>query len=130
MTTDVDKFLTVFKIQIEVTEIEFMIYKKLYQNLNVVTADDLEYKIADDGSIEYEDILLQARDRKNRTFFTAKQIKTYFKRDFKRNKNLKDTLDQVPDILNNLYNAGYIEKLEWQYNGQNVYYIPYNEDMG
>lgn len=130
MTTDVDKFLKVFKIQIEVTEIEFMIYKKLYQNLNVVTADDLEYKIADDGSIEYEDILLQARDRKNRTFFTAKQIKTYFKRDFKRNKNLKDTLDQVPDILNNLYNAGYIEKLEWQYNGQNVYYIPYNEDMG
>lgn len=130
LTTDVDKFLQVFKIQIEVTEIEMMIYKKLYKNLNVVTADDLEYLISSDGSVDYEDILLQSKDRKNKTFFTAKQIKTYFKRDFKRNKNLKDTLDQIPDILNNLYNAGYLDKLEWQYNGQNVYYIPYNKDMG
>ena len=43
--------------------------------------------------------------------------------------NLKDTLDQVPEILNNLYNAGYLERIDWQYNGQNVYYMLKNADM-
>lgn len=129
LTKDVTDFLEVFKPKHEVTDIEYEIYKKLYRNLNVLTDEDLEYKIAEDGSVEYDDILLQMKDRKEKSFFTAKQIKTYFKQDFKRNKNLKDTLDQVADILNNLYNANYLEKLEWQYNGQNVYYIPINKDM-
>ena len=126
---DVEEFLKVFRPQLEVSEIEFMIYKKLYNNLNVLTADGLDYMVAEDGSVEYGDILLQSKERKDKSFFTAKQIKTYFKTDFKHNKNLKDTIDLMADILHNLYNAGYLEKLEWQYNGQNVYYLPYNEDM-
>ena len=129
LTTDVDDFLKVFQPKHEVTDIEYEIYRKLYNNLNVLMDDDLDYKIADDGSIQYEDMVMQVKDRKTKSFFTARQIKTYFQQDFKRRKNLKDTLDQVPDILNNLYNAGLIEKLEWQYNGQNVYYIPYNKDV-
>jgi len=130
LKSDVDKFLQVFRVRTEVTDIEIMIYTKLYQNLHVLTEDDLSYLITEDGGVaDIDDMLLQAKDRKNKSFFTAKQIKTYFKRDFKMNKNLKDTIDQIPDILNNLYNADYIHRLEWQHNNQNVYYIPYNEDM-
>jgi hypothetical protein len=126
---NVDSFLEVFKPQFEVTQIELMIYEKLYNNLNVLKDDDLEYKVADDGGVQYDDLLLQVKGRKEKSFFTAKQIKTYFKSDLKRNKNLKDTIDQIPEILHNLYNASYLEKLEWQYNNQNVYYIPYNVEM-
>ena len=90
----------------------------------------MELKLCKDGSVyRNDDILLQVKNRKEKSFFTAKQIKTYFKQDFKRNKNLKDTIDQIPSILNNLYNANYLNKIEWQYNNQNLYYLPYNEDM-
>ena len=128
--SDVEDFLKVFQVQMEITDIEFMIYRKLYQNLNVLTVTEYDLKITNDGTVyTTDDILLQAKDRKEKSFFTAKQIKTYFKQDFKRNKNLKDTLDQIPEILNNLYNANYINRVESQYNGQNLYYLPYNEDM-
>lgn len=127
---NVTSFLEVFKPKYEVTEIEFLVYEKLYRNLNALTPEDVEYKVMDDGSVEtYEDMLLQNKGRKEKSFFTAKQIKTYFKNDLKRNKNLKDTVDQIPEILNNLYNATYLEKLEWQYMNQNVYYIPFNPEM-
>lgn len=133
LTTDVNEFLKVFKPKLEVTDIEYEIYRKLYKNLTPIDSEDIEdyYWYDRNGNIEIDkdSMLLQSRERKEKSFFTAKQIKTYFKQDFKRNKNLKDTLDQVPDILNNLFNAGYIDKVEWQYNGQNVYYIPINNDM-
>lgn len=126
---DAEAFLEVFK-QNTVTPIERMIYEKLYKNLFVLTPDEAEYKITSDGEISNHDYLLtQNKNRKERCFFTAKQIKTYFKNDFKRNKNLKDTIDKIPEILNNLYNASLIERIEWQYNNQNVYYIPYNQNM-
>jgi len=126
---DVDKFLDVFQPKNEVTDIEFLVYRKLYSNLKPLIKDDVEYLISDDGEIELDNMLLQIKDRKNKSFFTIKQIKTYFKSDFQRNKNLKDTLDQMGDILNNLFNAGLINKIEWQYNNQNVFYIPFNADM-
>ena len=127
---DVDKFLILFEPKSEITDIEYTIYKKLYDNLKVLTDEDTEYKITEDGGIaDSDDMLLQMKNRKTKSFFTAKQIKTYFKKDFQNNQNLKDTIDQVSDILNNLYNANYLERLEWQYNNQNVYYILYNEDM-
>ena len=127
--SDVEEFLNIFKYQSEISDIEYMVYKKLYNNLNVATEKDLKTKIESDGTVAYDDILLQAKERKEKTFFTAKQVKTYFKQDFKRNKNLKDTIDLIPDILYNLFNAGYIEKLDWQYSNQNVYYVPKNEEM-
>ena len=129
LETDVINFLDIFKPKYEVTDIEFLVYEKLYNTLNTLSADDLEYKIDVDGSCTTDDMLLQTKNRKNKSFFTYKQIQTYYKTDFKHNKNLKDTLDQTADILNNLFNAGLLEKLEWQYNNKNVYYIPYNEDM-
>lgn len=129
LESDAINFLDIFKPKYEVTDIEFLVYNKLYNTLKPLTADDLEYKINEDGSIMSEDMLLQRRDRKNKSFFTYKQIQTYYKTDFKHNKNLKDTLDQTADILNNLFNAGLLDKLEWQHNNKNVYYIPYNEDM-
>lgn len=130
LTTDVEKFLKIFNPYLEITDIEFLIYSKLYKNLKVLSDNELEFKIDENGYVlDYNDILTQNKKRKDRSFFTAKQIKTYFKNDFKKNKNLKDTIDQIPAILNNLYNAGYIERLDWQYNGQNVYYIPFNMEM-
>ena len=128
-TDNVDKFMVVFKPYMDITQIEYMVYEKLYNNLKPIKDTELSYKVFDDGSIKTDDMLLQNTDRKHKIFFTAKQIKTYFKKDFQNNKNLKDTLDQVPDILNNLYNAGYLERLDWQYNGQNVYYMLKNADM-
>lgn len=129
LTTDVEKFLEVFKPKYEVTEIEFKVYETLYNGLTVLTKDEESYKISETGDIDYDDMLLQMKGRKTKSFFTAKQVKTYFKPNFKNNKNLKDTIDQIPKILTNLYNAGLINMVEWQYNGQNVYYIPYNKDM-
>ena len=126
---DVINFLAVFKPKYEVTDIEFLVYTKLYNNLNVLTKDDAEDLISDDGEIQYDDMLRQRADMKNKSFFTYKQIQTYFKGDFRRNKNLKDTIDQIPKILTNLHNAGLINMIEWQDNGRNVYYIPYNQDM-
>ena len=129
--SDVENFLKIFNPQSKVTQIELMIYDKLYNNLNVLKTDDLDYKLTDNGEVgNIDDMLLQMKGRKNKSFFTAKQIKTYFKKDLQNNKNLKDTIDQIPDILTNLYNANYIERLDWQYYGQNVYYLLDNEDMG
>lgn len=126
---DVNNFLDVFKPKYEVTEIEFLVYKKLYGSLNVLSNDDVDYLISDDGEIELDNMLLQMKDRKNKSFFTYKQIQTYFKKDFKHNKNLKDTLDNIASILHNLFSAGLLNKIEWQHNGREVYYIPYNADM-
>ena len=81
-------------------------------------------------TILYDDLLKTRTNRKSKSFFTAKQIKTYFKNDFKMNKNLKDTIEDIPKILKNLYNAGYIELvLEWEYQNQEVYYIPNKDEM-
>lgn len=132
-TDNVDAFLRTFRPKLDITEIEYMVYEKLYNNLKIITEDgdnDLDYLLHDDGSPLTDYMLLQIKERDKKSFFTAKQIKTYFRNDFKHNKNLKDTIDQIPEILNNLYNASYIERLDWQYNGQNVYYIPQNKDMG
>ena len=129
LISDADAFLNVFKPEYEITDIEFEVYKKLYENLNVLSKDGLEYKIFDDGGIKTDDMLLQRKDRKYKSFFTAKQIQTYFKYDFKMNKNLKDTIDQIPMILNNLFNAGLINRIETQHNNQDVFYIPKKEDM-
>ena len=126
---DVGCFLDVFQPQSEISDIEFLVYEKLYRNLKVLSSDDLGYKISDDGVYDYGDFLSQSTNRKRKSFFTAKKIQIYFKSDFQHNKNLKDTIDQIPDILRNLYEAGYLEKVEKQYDGQNVYYLPYNEEM-
>ena len=127
--SDVIKFLDVFKPKYEITEIEYKVYETLYNGLNVLSKGDLEYKIYEDGGINTDDLLLQMKGRKTKSFFTAKQIQTYFKPNFKNNKNLKDTIDQIPMILKNLYMAGLLNIIEWQYNNQDVYYIPYNKDM-
>ena len=127
--SDVIKFLDIFKPKYEITEIEYEVYERLYNGLNVLSKGDLEDKLYDDGGINTNDLLNTRTDRKTKSFFTAKQIQTYFKNEFKRKKNLKDTIDQIPMIIKNLYMAGLINLIEWQYNNQDVYYIPYNKDM-
>lgn len=129
LETDVMKFLEIFKPKSEVTEIEFMVYEKLYNNLYVLKKDELESRLYDDGTVRNQYLLTQRTNREVKSFFTAKQIKTYFGNEFKRNKNLKDTIDNIPDILNNLFKAEYINRIESQHQWQNVYYIPYNKDM-
>lgn len=129
LTTDVMEFLEVFKPKYEVTEIEYMIYERLYKSLYVLKKDEVENKLYEDGTVKNQYLLTQRTNRETKSFFTAKQIKTYFGNEFKRNKNLKDTIDNISDILNNLFKAEYINRTESQYQGQNVYYIPYNKDM-
>lgn len=133
LTKDAISFLKIFKPKYEVTDIEYEIYRKLYKNLTPIDPNAIEdyYWYDRNGNIEIDknSMLVQIKDRKEKSFFTAKQIKTYFKSDFRMNKNLKDTLDNIPEILNNLYNADYISRVEWQYNNQNVYYIPYKADL-
>ena len=121
--SDVEPFMDVFKPYSDISNIEYQVYEKLYSNLKPIPPKELEFKIHEDGSCTVNDMLMQMNNRKDKIFFTAKQIQTYFKNDFKNNKNLKDTTDQIPQILKNLYNAGYMERLEWQYNGWNVYYF-------
>ena len=130
LESDVIQFLDTFKPKYNITDIEFLVYEKLYNSLTPLTSEDLEYKIyEEDGSCQSQDMLLQTKDRKKKSFFTYKQIQTYFRTDFKHNKNLKDTLDQIGTILNNLYNAELLNRLEYQYHNTDVYYIPYNKDM-
>lgn len=130
LTIDVNNFLKIFKPKYEVTEIEYKVYETLYNGLTVLRKEDVDdFIVSYEGEVDLNYMLLQMRDRKSKSFFTAKQIKTYFKPNFKNNKNLKDTTDQIPKILTNLFNAGLINMMEWQYKGQNVYYIPYNKDM-
>ena len=129
LVIDVTDFLDVFAPKYDVTEIEFLVYERLYNNLNVLNKNDVEKKLYDDGSIKNSDMLRQRKERNKKSFFTAKQIKTYFANEFKKNKNLKDTKDKIPDILNNLFEAGLLNRIEWQYNNQNVYYILYNREM-
>ena len=129
LTSDVIEFLEVFKPKYEVTEIEYMIYERLYKSLRVLGEDEVENKLYEDGTVKNQYLLTQRTNRETKSFFTAKQIKTYFANEFKMNKNLKDTIDNIPDILNNLFKAEYINRTESQYQGQNIYYIPYNKDM-
>ena len=122
--TNVKEFLQVFQPLPEVTQIELEVYQKLHDNLNILTPEDLLFKVTDSGDLaDYQDLLLSRTERKKRSFFTAKQIKTYFKQDLQGNKNLKDSIDYIPEILANLFNAGYIERLDWQHQNQNVYYF-------
>ena len=126
---DVESFLSVFKPQSEISDIEYLVYEKLYNNLKPLTDKELDKRTYDDGRICIDYYLKQTKNRDAKSFFTAKKIQIYFQSDFKNNKNLKDTIDQIPDILRNLYNAGNIKKMENQIDGQNVYYLPYNEEM-
>ena len=97
----------------------------------VLTNDELSHKLTADGRVgNIDDMLTSTKDRKSKSFFTANQIATYFKNDFKMNKNLKDTIEDIPKILKNLYNAEYIELvLEWEYKNHEVYYIPKKDEM-
>ena len=86
--------------------------------------------MTDKGEVYLHKYLLKQRKNRNeKPFFTTKQIQIYFKEDFKKNKNLKDTVDSISEILKNLYNAGFIEQIDYKFDGQNVYYIPYNAEM-
>ena len=127
---DADSFLKIFGAISKISDIEFELYFKLYANLNKLTDEKLELKLDESGAVmRTKDLLTTTKERKKKSFFTAKQVKTYFKSDIEKNPNLKDTMDYISDMLTNLYNGGYLERLEWQYKNQNVYYLPYNEDM-
>lgn len=132
--SDLNKFLNIFKPKYDITDIEYEIYLKLYNNLKPLKSDELQdlffYDEYGKQKLDQDCMLRQRNNRKDKSFFTAKQIKTYFKYDFQMNKNIKDTLDNIPEILNNLFMAGYLERVEEQYNNQNVYYIPYNVELG
>lgn len=125
-----ENFLDTFNTKQDITEIEYLVYEKLYNNLKVLKGDEVESYLTDGNEVYYHKHLLKQRNNRNeKPFFTTKQIQIYFKEDFKKNKNLKDTIDSISEILKNLYNAGFIEQIDYKFDGQNVYYIPYNAEM-
>lgn len=127
----VQDFLNTFNTKQDITDIEYLVYEKLYNNLKVIKDETKLKCYLTDGDEVYlhKHLLKQRRNRNEKPFFTTKQIQIYFKEDFKQNKNLKDTIDSISEILKNLYNAGFIEQIDYKFDGQNVYYIPYNAEM-
>lgn len=125
---DLKKFLDIFYVNIEVTTIEYMVYKKLYKNLKVLKDEEFETMYRD-GWNEKTDMLNSRKDRKSKALFTVKKVKTYFKTDFKRNKHLKDVIDSLSEILENLFNADLLGRLETPSGQENIYYIKYNEEL-
>ena len=109
----VQEFLNTFNTKQDITDIEYQVYKKLYNNLKVLKVDEVESYLTDGNEVYYHKHLLKQRNNRNeKPFFTTNQIQIYFKEDFKQNKNLKDTIDSISDILKNLYNADYIKKID------------------
>lgn len=135
---DVNKFADIF-INDQTNTVELIVFKKLYDNLtSVVDEDDLQQYLTTQNryingvSTEVETfkpnrMLRQVKNRNNAVFFTPTKIKTYFKNDFRRNKNTKDIIDDIPAILNSLYKMGYLDKLTEKDGNENVYYIIKND---
>ena len=121
-------FLNIFLDKYEVTDIEFMVYELLYRNLKTPTDKQFEKEFKNGWNAK-TDMLNSRAERQTKTFFTAKQVKTYFKSEFRSNKHLKDIIDSIPEILNNLYSAELLERIETQSRQENIYYIPYNKEL-
>lgn len=125
---DLNKFLDIFLDKHEITDIEFMVYELLYNNLQTLTEKEFDKRF-NNGWNEQTDMLKSRSNRKSKTFFTAKQVKTYFKSEFRGNKHLKDIIDSIAEILSNLYDVGLLERLETPSKQENIYYIPYNKEL-
>ena len=121
-------FLDIFLDKYEVTDIEFMVYEMLYRNLKTPTDKQFEKEFKNGWNAK-TDMLNSRAERQTKTFFTAKQVKTYFKSEFRGNKHLKDIIDSIAEILNNLYSAELLERIETQSRQENIYYIPYNKEL-
>ena len=126
--SNLNQFIDIFYNKYEVTDIEFKVYELLYKHLQTLTNDEFNKRFKD-GYNSKQDMLNQRANRQTKPLFTAKQVKTYFRNEFKRNPHLKDVIDSIPEILNNLYSAELLERLETPSKQENIYYIPYNEDM-
>ena len=126
--TNLNQFIDIFYDKYEITDIEHMVYEFLYRNLKPLTDKEIETKIKEGWNTK-TDMLNQRANRKSKCFFTVKQVKTYFRNEFRRNQHLKDVIDSLGDILNNLYNAELLERLETASKQENIYYIPYNEEL-
>ena len=127
-TEDMKEFLTIFKTNKSVTDIEFMVYSKLYKHLLPVKPDEAT-KLLTSWGVDTDYMLKSRNTRKSSSLFTSTKIKTIFRTDFIMNKNLKDIIDSIPEILDVLWKNGYLERLDHKYNNENVYYLPYNPDM-
>lgn len=135
---DVNKFADIF-INDQTNTVELIVFKKLYDNLtSVIDEDDLQQYLTTQNryingvSTEVETfkpnrMLRQVKNRSSAVFFTPTKLKTYFKNDFRMNKNTKDIIDDIPAILNSLYKMGYLDKLTEKDGNENVYYIIKND---
>ena len=132
-TDDVNKFLDIFQPQQEITPIEQELYDLIYRNLKPLTEKEANTKLTEPGGVYYgKDILKSREKRKEKSFFTYRNIKTYFKNEMERNKHLKDVCEseeQIKDIMQNLYNAGKTERIEEQYKNLDIYYLVKDKEM-
>lgn len=126
--TDLNNFLDVFYDKYDITQMEYLVYEKLYKNLRVLPDEEFEKEFKSGWNTK-TDMLNSTANRKSKTFFTVKQVKTYFRNDFRMNKHLKDVIDSIGEILENLFNANLLDRLETPSGQENIYYIKYNEEL-
>ena len=78
-----------------------------------------------DGLEIHTNMLSQTNQKGYKVFFTVKTIKTYIP-NWKRNKKLLNSIDELSDILINLFNADYLGQIKQTDYNENVYYIKQN----
>lgn len=130
---EVKRFLELFQPQQKITPIERELYDVIYRNLKPLTEEEADTKLDSNGSVyNGGDFLKRREERKEKSFFTHRNIKTYFKSEMRHNPHLKDVCEseeQIKNIIENLYNAGLLDRIEEQYKEYDVYYIVKDEEM-
>lgn len=104
---------------LEETQDQVTLHK--YDDAIITSIEDLDSKnqeIVINRLMKYYRLNGQSREHKENVFFTVNDIS----RTYKSKKPYKD-IDNVSNLLNNLYRKGYIGKLEYKYKGSNIYYL-------
>lgn len=92
-----------------------------YEDTIITSIEDLNSKHQEmviNRLMKYYRLNGQSREHKENVFFTVNDIS----RTYKSKKPYKD-IDNISNLLNNLYKKGYIGKLEYKYKGSNIYYL-------
>ena len=109
-------------------------YRQIFKN-HYINPIELEWlkmllkwfnpQVTVDGMEIQKNMISQTKDKGYKVFFTVKTIKTYIP-NWKRNKKLLNSIDELSDILINLFNADYLGQIKQTDYSENVYYIKDN----
>ena len=122
-------------LQLEPTIENYDSYRKIFKNhrINPIEMEWLKMllkwfnpQVTVDGLEIQKNMISQTKDKGYKVFFTVKTIKTYIP-NWKRNKKLLNSVDELSDILVNLFNADYLGQIKQTDYSENVYYINLND---